>query len=388
MSILQSILLDSLLLNLFQKLRDAGMALTLEQYDLLRQAVTQGYGLGGWQDLRRVCRLLWVKPCANYDASIFDRTFDDYIQHHHAKMPVKPDQTPLENTPSSTKTPQNLPLSSDSEATKTPQNLSISSGATQPPQNLPQIPPRGREVPSTQTTGEVQVPVAIQTSSTSSSFENTKNNFHFSPTDFPIQLQDVQTAWRLLRRAVRVDWNYELDIDATLYQIEREGIFTDVVMRPVRIRQAELLLLIDDSPAMIPFFPVLQPFIQAIEEARITPAWIYRFTSYPDEYLYDWHHPTKAESLTNILLRLHCNRTIVLILSDAGAATTTYSRKRIEGISKFFTVLSPCIRQLIWLNPLPQERWQQTSARTIDAVLNGKMLTYEPVSLLSATREN
>ena len=70
------------------------------------------------------------------------------------------------------------------------------------------------------------------------------------------------------------------------------------------------------------------------------------------------------------------------------AATTTYSQERIEGMSKFFTVLSPCIRQLIWLNPLPQERWEQTSAWTIDAVLNGKMLTYEPASLLSATREN
>ncbi|MDF5728784.1 MAG: hypothetical protein PUP92_12350 [Rhizonema sp. PD38] len=357
MSIPQSILLDSLLLDLFQKLRDAGMALTLEQYDLLRQAVTKGYGLGGWQDLRRVCRLLWVKSYDNDDAKIFDRTFDKYIQQHHAKMPVKPEQTPVEN---------------------------ISS----PSQNLPQVPPRKRGVPSTPTMGEVQVPVAIQTSLPFPSLEQAKNDFHLTPTDFPIQLHDVQTTWRLLRRAVRVDWNYELDIEATLDKIEREGIFTDVVMRPVRIRQAELLLLIDDSPAMIPFFPALQPFIQAIEEARITPAWIYRFTSYPDKYLYDWHRPTKAESLTNLLPRLHRNRTIVLILSDGGAATTTYSQERIKGMSQFFTDLSPCIRQLIWLNPLPQDRWKQTSAWTIDAVINGNMLTYEPTSLLSATREN
>ncbi len=200
MSISHPILLDSLLLDLFQKLREAGMALTLEQYDLLRQAITQGYGLGGWEDLRRVCRLLWVKPCANYDASIFDRTFDRYVQQHHAKMPVKPDPTPPEKT--------------------TP---------TKPSQNLPQIPPRRRTVPSTPT-GEVQVPVAIQTSSTSPIFQNARNNFHLSPTDFPIQLQDVQIAWRLLRRVVRVGLDYELDIEATLDQIEQEGIFSDVVM--------------------------------------------------------------------------------------------------------------------------------------------------------------
>ncbi|MCC5664146.1 hypothetical protein LC653_09485 [Nostoc sp. CHAB 5784] len=50
------------------------------------------------------------------------------------------------------------------------------------------------------------------------------------------------------------------------------------------------------------------------------------------------------------------------------------------------TALSPCIRQLIWLNPLPPQRWEQTSAQTINAVLNGKMLTYEPAILQKAAR--
>ena len=69
------------------------------------------------------------------------------------------------------------------------------------------------------------------------------------------------------------------------------------------------------------------------------------------------------------------------------SATATYSQERIEGISKFLTALSPCIRQLIWLNPLPPQRWEQTSAITIDAILNGRMLTYEPASLQTAARE-
>ncbi|MCG6133438.1 MAG: hypothetical protein MET45_02020 [Nostoc sp. LLA-1] len=351
--------LDSLLLDLFQELRNAGMALTLEQYELLRKAVVKGYGLGGWQDIKRVCRLLWVKPCANYDAKIFDRTFDGYIQQHHAKMPVQSRETvsePIKTTPEK-----------------------------KPSSNLPQIPPR--RMSSSTPQPHVKVPAAIQSNSISSRFENS-NNFHFSPTNFPIQLSDVQVTWRLLRQTKQVGRDYELDLEATLYQIEREGIFTDVVMRPVRVRKTELLLLIDDSLAMIPFFPALQPFIQAIAEARITPAQIYRFTSYPDEYLYDWQNPAQAQPLTNILPKLHRNRTVVLILSDAGAATATYSQERIEGISKFLTALSPCIRQLIWLNPLPPQRWEQTSAWTINAILNGKMLTYEPASLRTATREN
>ena len=369
MSNSQSVVLD-LLLDLFRKLQDAGMALTLEQYELLRKAVAQGYGLGGWQDIKRVCRLLWVKPCANYDGKIFDLTFERYIKQHHDKMPVQ----------------SALLVSEPPKPKKPPSNL---------PQIPPRIPPRSKS-PSTEKQGKGQVPAAVETGTTpnpkkpvSTPFEDAKKGkeFHFKPTDFPIQLQDVQVSWRLLRQAKQVGLDYELDLEATLVQIEQEGIFSDVVMRPVRTRRAELLLLIDDSSAMIPFFPALDPFIQAIKEARITPARIYRFTSYPDEYLYYWHHPTQAEPLTSLLPKLHRHRTVALIFSDAGSATATYSQERIQGILKFLTALSPCVRQIIWLNPLPSQRWEQTSAWTIDAVLNGKMLTYEPASLQRATRE-
>ncbi|MEM9926470.1 MAG: hypothetical protein AAF915_22410 [Cyanobacteria bacterium P01_D01_bin.50] len=162
MSNLQPIKIDSLLLDLFQELRQAGMALTLEQYDLLRKAITLGYGLGGWQDIKRVCRLLWVKPCPNYDINIFDRTFESYIQQHDRKIPVETEPTPQQKT--------------------------TSTSSVKPPSNLPQIPPRKWKFPSNQTTNEVKVPVALKTSSPLTKFEDTRNNFHLNPTDFPIKL--------------------------------------------------------------------------------------------------------------------------------------------------------------------------------------------------------
>ena len=97
------------------------MALTLEQYNLLQQAVACGYGLGGWEDIKRVCRLLWVTTCDNYDINIFNRTFDDYIQQHHNKMPVKP-------------TNQETQQQKDTTTT------------SKPPANLPQLPPSYRKL--------------------------------------------------------------------------------------------------------------------------------------------------------------------------------------------------------------------------------------------------
>jgi uncharacterized protein len=66
------------MLDLFVRARQAGMHLTIEQYDLLRQALATGAGLADWDDLRDVCRMLWVKPSLNYDAEVFDQVFDDY----------------------------------------------------------------------------------------------------------------------------------------------------------------------------------------------------------------------------------------------------------------------------------------------------------------------
>ena len=351
---------ESLLLDLFGKLREAGMALTIEQYDLLQKAIEKGYGLGGWEDLKRVCRLLWVKPCNNYDIDIFERTFENYIQQHYSKRPRETKPKPSEKT--------------------------VDSSSVKPSSNLPQIPPRKWQSPSTQEIGKVETPTAVKTDSNLHK-EVKASNFVLTPKDFPIKLRDVQRAWKLLKQPVQIGWEDEIDIEATVERIEQEGILADVVMHPRMTRQTQLLLLIDDNSAMIPFFPGFEPFIEAIKQSRITPAKIYRFTSYPDQYLYEWERPTLAHPVTDILRKLHSNRTIALILSDAGAATASYSQDRIEGIFRFLMNLSPCIRQLIWLNPLPYERWDQTSAWEIYRILNGKMLNYEPAELQTIAKE-
>lgn len=350
---------DYLLLKLFQHLRTAGMVLTLEQYNLLQKAVANGFGLGGWDDLKRLCRLLWVKPCPNYDKDVFDKAFDKFRDENHTNTTVT--------------TPENISYTGENSFKRPPEK---------PISNLPQIPRRNFD------DSPNKVATAIQGSPSSSNYHGDDRNFILKPTDFPIKLQDVQRIWNLLKKPVRIGWDDELDVEATIEQIEREGLLADVVMRPRMSRKAELLLLIDDNSVMTPFFAGFEPWIQAINDNRITPAQIYRFTSYPDDYLYEWERPTRAHHLTEILPKLHRNRTITLIISDAGAAKITYNPERIEGIFKFLKALSPSIRQLIWLNPLPLQRWNDTSAWGIHEILDGEMLTYGLASLQNKAKEN
>ncbi|MEM6751382.1 MAG: hypothetical protein AAF630_00100 [Cyanobacteria bacterium P01_C01_bin.38] len=365
---------DSLLLKLFQHLRTAGMVLTLEQYELSQKAVANGFGLGGWNDLKRLCCLLWVKPSLNYDIDVFDKAFDEFRHEYHINTTVRASKN-ISSTPETT-----------TQETQTEEK---------PISNLPQSVPR-RNFDNPPPPQPDEVATAIKGSSTSPNFHDDNKNDSdnkqlkvvLNPKDFPIQLQDVQRIWRLLKKPVRIGWDDELDVEATIERIEREGMLADVVMRPRMSRKAELLLLIDDNSVMVPFFAAFEPWIQAIKENRITPAKIYRFTSYPDDYLYEWERPTSAHHLNEIIPKLHRNRTITLIISDAGAATITYNPERIEGIFELLKALSPSIRQLIWLNPLPKERWEYTSAWGIHGILDGEMLRYEAASLQNKAQEN
>ncbi len=345
------------LLDLFQTMRREGMKLTPEQYDLLQQALQQGHGLSGWDDLKRVCRMLWVKPSPNYDRDLFEQTFDRYVEAHQRQFQAYLFPAPTASTPK----PLTLP---------------------QPAQ--PQVPPR--RMPNTQESGETQSPIAIKTDPFP--LPPQKTDWIVIPGALPLSLRSVQSSWRSLRRSTRRGLATEVDLEATLNRINQNGFFSEVVLRPERRQQGELLLLIDDSDAMLPFRPALQPLITAVTEHRITPAQIYRFTIYPDDYLYDWHQPFKAIPLNTVLAQQHRSRTIVLIVSDGGAATKTYSIERQQGIAKFLEQLLPCIHQLLWLNPLPPERWQFTTAQAIAQALNGRMIPLNPVSLQVVAKES
>ena len=347
---------NSPFLDLFHQLRQAGMKLTPEQYNLLQQALEQGHGLSGWEDLKRVCRLLWVKPSLDYDGDLFEQTFDRYVQDHQRRFQAA--------------------TTSQTSATTT----AIRTGS-QP--TLPQVPPR--RMPATQAEGERQAPIALQTAPVALR-QATKTSWVIAPTALPLSLRSVQSSWRSLRRPISNGPATEVDLEATLNRIDQHGYFSEVVLRPERRQQGDLLLLIDDSDAMLPFRPALQPLITAVNEHHITPAQIYRFTVYPDDYLYDWDQPSKAIPLATLLPRLHRSRTTVLLVSDGGAATGTKSLERQRRIAMFLERLCPCIHQLLWLNPLPPERWAFTTAQAIAQALNGRMIPLDATSLQVAAR--
>lgn len=341
--------LQLLLLDLFTYLRSRGMKLTIEQFEVLTQAVGQGDQIQDWQHFRRICRLILLKTHEKQDTEEFEYALDYYKDIWQELIEGAREQlrTGAEEEEKRGEREKIKPLPLENE--------------------LPRIPPRifpnrtNSKAPDRTTEAQPDTPTAIKVDGKQTNI----NSAQFTLRDLPLTLQRIKQTWDILRRPVQAGAEQELDLESTLQQIEKEGFLSEIKTRPVLRRQADLLVLIDDNNPMLPFRPAIQPLIQAVQENRIGPAQIYRFTTYPVEYLYEWQSPTQAVAITTVLSRLHRQRTVVLIVSDAGAASRVYSNLRIQKTRKFLSQLLPSVREVFWLNPLPIERWDGTSAAEI-----------------------
>lgn len=343
--------------ELFQQLRSAGLKLTIEDYQLFRRSIAAGFGLADWADLEDICRFLWVKPCPNYDSQTFNREFAKYRSRQQAELERRLQPAADTNqeliAPRSNRPFLTPPPRTGRSAPEPPQ-----SPTTQPNQSLAAAAVKGLPLPD-----QAQVDrFAIQ---------------------IPIDAAAIQRSAKNLPRALPDQHMTELDVDATVDRIGREGIFAPEVLRPLPGKKANLLLLIDHSNAMRPFVPVVQPFVQMMRQIK-GAALIYRFNQYPGDYLYHWQRPLWGVPWQDVAKNISKQRTVVIIVSDAGAASPSYEEERVVGTSKFLGRLA--VRDVLWVNPMPPQRWPETTAEPIGSMLAGRMIFLQPASWQRLTR--
>jgi uncharacterized protein len=338
--------------DLFQQLRRAGLGLTIDQYELLRQALDAGFGLKSWEDLRDVCRVLWVKPGLDDLAETFEQVFDVYQVTY---------QKHLEDWFS-----QRASQESESESPLQETSLNV----------LPTVPLRSfGEVAAPETQTETETPLGEGMDAVKNDRPRSSKLSRDYEVKVPISSEVVRRTWRSLQRPIADVRLQELDLEATVERIGREGVFTELVQRSVARKKAELVLLVDDSNAMLPFAPVIQPLVQMVVARRIVPAQIYRFRQCPTDYLYEWQRPLQGEPLAKVLGRFNRLRTVVMIVSEAGAMSPFYEDDRVSETGQFLARVVPCVREVLWLNPLPRERWVGTTAESIQLAIGGRMIS-------------
>jgi uncharacterized protein with von Willebrand factor type A (vWA) domain len=193
---------------------------------------------------------------------------------------------------------------------------------------------------------------------------------------WPVSRRYLAYAWRYLRRPLADGPANVLDLSATVEKAAREGFFLTPVYQRRGRNQAHLLLLVDQDGSMVPFHRLMREMIEtASEKNALGQVEVFYFHNFFAETVYA--DPLLSERVAVGEMHAHCDEeTSVLIVSDAGAARGFRRLERISATTKLLGQLKLRTRLIAWLNPMPQGRWEGTSAQMISRLV--RMLQMNP----------
>jgi uncharacterized protein len=333
------------LFDLFVRLRPI-LQLSIDQYDLLVAAVAKGHG-HKWEELRCICQALWLKTPEKVMVKRFNTEFDEWQEDLEKLVANWLQQFTIE-----TKEPEE-PLEFQSGV------YPLAPPARRfPSLSLETIPPEVVDV--TQPDSAKEEAITFKGAKETSSIQ-----------ELPIDFEAARNFCRSITPRIPLGHRQQIDLPRTKRLLQRQGGLYNLVFKPMRSRKLNLVVLVDDHRYLVPYRPVIKPLVEFLVSHNLPT---YRFTGYPTDYLFYWQNPLESIHLSDLWSQVDRDRTIMIVVSDAGAASGIYSSDRAAGIWQFLQTAQTAVHQLYWLNPTPPEVWQQTTAITVNEMLGGNMI--------------
>ncbi len=355
------------LYNLFQRLRQP-LGLRVDDYELVLKGLEHGFGCESLEDLKFLCSLIWLKSHEPTQLEQFNAIFADYQE--------------------------DTPESGQGEVAHNRQVELIDASISRSSANSSFL---GASNVSSINVSSMVVTPAVQADTPPSWRIDSKPDgkpYIVEPRDFPFQFELTRRCWRRLRQTTRVPVqsntqrrSLEVDIPKAIAAIERDGILWSIPWQPQRVDLTELALFIDFNGSMIPFHRACDRLVQTIEPeyfARVEP---YYYQNVPYGYLRSQGRTGPSRDLGEVLHSLSRQWTVAVVISDTGAAQQTYQSRRVERTQTFLNQLAERVRWIFWLNPVPEDRWQDTTAEDVKAYLQtigGDMFQLSQVGIDSA----
>jgi hypothetical protein len=341
------------LLDIFNSLRQRhGLPLGVDEYLAVLRSLQAGFGIGSRQEVEQLCCLVWAK--SEEESRLIQWMFKQMWQYSSAKSRNEGKRSPdatEELKPSST--------SAESEVPSVDTPTSETSSSDEP---LPEL-----EIHPSLTPEPVQAVQAVRSSQRDRELRSPR--YSLMTEYFPVTRRQMKQCWRYLRRPVWEGVPIELDVEATVAKMGREGILLEPVMMPARSNRTDLVMLIDQEGSMVPFHALTRQLAETAERiGRLRQTRVFYFHDYPDEYLY--RHPAflNAQPTSEVLEEIG-EQAVVLIVSDGGAARGNFDQERVESTKVWIKQLEQSVRYCAWLNPMPNECWQHTTAGEIARLL-------------------
>lgn len=325
--------IKKLLIKVFIHLRHIGFSLGMSELLAALHATIGDKKINNNQELLHIVKLIWCKTID--ESHVFEELWMDYLKEFTQKPLVKEES----NYTKSDKTDKNS-----------------AEGYNRNNFDLPGMrPTRPKDFAEFK-------PLPIRTPFIPEITDTDKPDLE---TYFPISKSFMVYSWRYLRRLIPDGPPDVLDIKETVESTSRQGFFLRPSYRRREQNHAHLIMFLDQGGSMVPFHRFTRDLVEtAKQESTIEKASAFYFQNVPAEYLYNDQNKTSKVHKDEIFAQC-TDDTSILMISDAGAARGYRNEQRIKATIKFLRELKRFTPLIAWLNPMPEERWTNSSAQII-----------------------
>lgn len=352
---------ELLLYEVFEELRKNGFSLGISEYKLLLDALSLGYGLQenalDQEKCLQLCKTLWLKP--NQSTYIFENIFRDNFrqvlsQKDRQNQEKSEQKNNVDSQPANNQKVDNKSL--DKPETKQEEKQEIQSNA----QNRTQ---RIKFELGEAEANKVDLPDKAQKIS---------RKFLFNDYYFEVSPRQMQQICRFLPLTQKSAFEEDIDVEQTIQQTVENGNLLKPAFRKRSQIHNKVHLLIDHEGSMHAFEPLAEAFAQALQQAfaqQANSVEKYYFYNVPQKHLFENTSHTAYTRTAPWIVQLKSERDAVIIISDAGAARNSNSEARFKTTLRFLWQLKKHTKKIVWLNPLPQERWKNNMAERLQELV-------------------
>lgn len=338
-----------------EALRAAGLPIGVDDFRAAQDALRLGLQGESVGELRNLLRVLWLT--SQEDASLFDHHFDEFIRSTPLPAPVDPNRSArLEKG-----------LTDFELESRSGTKLDTAEESVQDDANLP-----SEAVDSTDISEEasIQLREGKAKSQVSKAILIRQHD--------PVRPLELRRSWQRLKVDQNLYSQMEMDLKKTIEAISRKGYFDGPVLRPKRVRSLNLVVLMDRHGSMAPMHDFCDRWQATVfRNLRLRKTATAYFKNCPTENIFLDQQLFDAQPLSRFLKDFSAKRTVVLVITDAGAARQSWNTMRIIRSQELSQKLSREGFQQVWLNPMATEFWEKSSARKI-ASLVPAMLPMNP----------
>lgn len=379
------------LYQVFETLKKNGFDLGIAEYYALLDAIHSGFRFEESKhhldktNLLFLCEMLWLKP--NHSRYEFQTVFEENFQEIELpqfqekskdladstseNLPTKEKETPVqENTE-----PEESFSKNEEAPIEENENLQEN---FQPINEKPvEEEDNSTTSPKNQTLSQrEEFRIKFDLSGVNDSSQSTQQEdkpttfskkYLFSDNYFDISARQMEQVCRSLPIFKTTHSIEEIDSQETVLNWAKKGFFEKVIYKKQETIYNNVVLLTDNKGSM-QAFELLGDTLSTALKANFGENKAFReyfFYNVPQDYFYKDKIHIEYQKKSDFLKEFEKRKPLIIIFSDAGAARGGNSDGRFRATLRWVIQLKKVAHQVIWLNPMPEDRWENTTAKRI-----------------------